>query len=98
MRQRYSADFLALSFDKCSVHFFERFLVNIFHFAEHLFVSVAFLVTDHAAGLVSRAKIHAHLMVTHLVDDQYQNLPSLGFMSQILCQDGAETAVIVVTL
>ena len=98
MRQWDSADFLALAFDECSVDVFERFLMNVFHFAKHRFVCATFLFTNHAAGLVSGAKIHAHLMVTHLVDNKHQNLASLGFMSKILCQDGAETAVIVVTL
>ena len=98
MRQWYSADFLALAFDECSVDVFERFLVNVFHFAKHRFVCATFLFTNHAAGLVSGAKIHAHLMVTQFVDDQHQDLASLVFVSQILCQDGAETTVIVVTL
>ena len=98
MCQWNSADFLALPFDECSVDVFERFLMNVFHFAKHLFVCATFVFTDHAAGLVSGAEIHAHLMVTHLVDNKHQNLASLGFMSQILCQDGAETAVIVITL
>ena len=84
MRQWYSADFFALSFDKCSVDVFERFLVNVFHFVEHLFVCAAFLFTDHAARLVSAVKIHAHLVIAHLVDDQCQYLASLGLMSQIL--------------